>query len=111
MLLRNHSARLVTINHIVGGVTKNIQIKPGKNPAVEVPDELVKKDTFVKALLTEGILRKEVEPYVEDDEDDDAGELASLQAEAIELGMDFKDTWALSTLKGKIAAFKKASAE
>ena len=53
MLLKNNSARLITINGQLNGKGERVEkylIKPGKNPAVEVPDELCKSD-FVKALI------------------------------------------------------------
>ena len=53
MLLKNNSARLITINGHLNGKGERVEkylIKPGKNPAVEVPDELCKSD-FVKALI------------------------------------------------------------
>lgn len=58
MLLKNKSARLITINGQLnekGERTAKYQIKPGKNPSVEVPDELCKSD-FVKALLADEAL-------------------------------------------------------
>ena len=107
MFLRNMSARLVTIN--VPGHDP-IQIKPGENPAVEVPDEALKLD-FVKHLRKERILIQEVPRGVDLDDDgdidEDDEELAQLQAEALSLGMDFKESWAVSTLKRKISEFKR----
>lgn len=53
MLLKNKSARLITVNGPLndkGERTAKYQIKPGKNPSVEVPDDLCKSD-FVKSLL------------------------------------------------------------
>ena len=58
MLLKNNSARLITINGQLnekGERTVKYQIKPGKNPAVEVPDDLCKSD-FVKSLIDSGSL-------------------------------------------------------
>lgn len=58
MLLKNNSARLITVNGSLNEKGERIakyQIKPGKNPAVEVPDELCKSD-FVKALVDNGSL-------------------------------------------------------
>ena len=103
MFLRNMSARLVTIN--VKG-HEPIQIKPGDNPAVEVPDEALKLD-FVKHLRKERILIEEIPRGVDLDDDEDDEELAQLQAEAVGLGMDFKESWAASTLKRKISEFKR----
>ncbi len=53
MLLKNNSARLITVNGPLnerGERSVKYQIKPGKNPAVEVPDELC-KSAFVKSLI------------------------------------------------------------
>ena len=58
MLLKNNSARLITINGKLnerGERTEKYQVLPGKNPAVEVPDELCKSE-FVKALIAAGAL-------------------------------------------------------
>ena len=99
MYLRNMSARLIDIN-VPGG--ESIRIKPGDNPAVEVPAEALKLP-FVKHLISSRTLVEEVPCGV--DEDDE--ELAQLQAEALHLGMDFKESWAASTLKRKISEFKR----
>ena len=50
MLLRNHAARLITINARKDGVTKRYDVLPGDNPATEVPDEYCKSD-FVRNLI------------------------------------------------------------
>jgi len=58
MLLKNKSARLITINGPLnekGERTAKYQIKPGKNPAVEVPNGYCKSD-FVKSLIDSGSL-------------------------------------------------------
>lgn len=58
MLLKNNSARLITVNGQLnekGERSVKYQIKPGKNPAVEVPDELC-KSAFVKSLIDNGSL-------------------------------------------------------
>ena len=58
MLLKNNSARLITVNGPLnekGERSVKYQIKPGKNPAVEVPDELC-KSAFVKSLIDNGSL-------------------------------------------------------
>ena len=57
MFLKNEAARLITINTRDGDTETSYQILPGDNPAVEVPDELVKLD-FVKHLLKSGDLRR-----------------------------------------------------
>jgi hypothetical protein len=71
MLLRNTSARLVTINIVEG---ESIKILPGDNPAVEVSDEVIKSTPFVKHLLKAGVLREELPRYVAPVEDDDKGD-------------------------------------
>lgn len=57
MLLKNQVARLITINGEFenGQRVKAYQIKPGNNPAVEVPNELC-ENAFVKALIADGSL-------------------------------------------------------
>jgi hypothetical protein len=53
MLLKNKSARLITVNGSLndkGERTEKYLIKPGKNPAVEVPDELC-ESAFVQSLI------------------------------------------------------------
>ncbi|QDP56535.1 MAG: hypothetical protein Tp118SUR00d2C21406351_41 [Prokaryotic dsDNA virus sp.] len=52
MLLKNNSARLITVNK---SLDVKYDILPGKNPAVEVPCELCKSD-FVKSLINNGSL-------------------------------------------------------
>ena len=58
MLLKNNSARLITINGQLnekGERSVKYQIKPGKNPSVEVPNDLC-KSAFVKSLIDNGSL-------------------------------------------------------
>lgn len=58
MFLKNTKARLITINGSLDGKgqrTEKFQVKPGNNPAVEVPDKLC-KTAFVQALLADGAL-------------------------------------------------------
>lgn len=57
MLLKNAKARLITINgKFENGVRREAyQIKPGNNPAVEVPDNLC-NSSFVKSLIADGSL-------------------------------------------------------
>lgn len=57
MLLKNNAARLVTINGPMENGKRSVayQIKPGENPAVEVPDELC-KNKFVESLIKDGTL-------------------------------------------------------
>ena len=98
MLLKNKSARLITINGPLnekGERTEKYQIKPGKNPAVEVPAELCKSD-FVKTLLASEALIAVAGSTVETD-DTDSGEslytdfdkaqlVAQCEARGIEVG-------------------------
>lgn len=63
MLLKNKSARLITIN----GGEESFDILPGNNPSVEVPNELCDGD-FAKALIECGDL------VVESDEDASSSE-------------------------------------
>lgn len=62
MLLKNQVARLITINGKFenGQRVKAYQIKPGNNPAVEVPNELC-DNAFVKALIANGSLLAQCE--------------------------------------------------
>ena len=57
MLLKNNGKRLITINGKFenGQRLTAYQIKPGNNPAVEVPDELC-DNSFVKSLIKDGSL-------------------------------------------------------
>lgn len=56
MLLRNHSARLITVNgRNAAGVIESFKVLPGDNPATEVPDAYCKSD-FVKHLIKIGDL-------------------------------------------------------
>ena len=65
MLLKNIAARLITINSKEHGA---LQIKPGDNPAVEVPNATC-DNAFVQALIADGSLRVDCE--------DDANAVAS----------------------------------
>ncbi|PPC95716.1 MAG: hypothetical protein CTY32_08540 [Methylotenera sp.] len=62
MLLKNVSARLITIN----GKNAKYPILPGENPSVEVPDEVAGSD-FVKALVDNGSLKVEKSTKKADD--------------------------------------------
>lgn len=62
MFLKNNQARLITINGKLdkmedGSYVRNVkfQLKPGNNPAVEVPDELC-ESAYVKTLLESGAI-------------------------------------------------------
>lgn len=89
MFLKNISARLVTVN------PGAIQIKPGNNPAVELPDEIA-NSAFVKLLIKEGILIEEKRPATAVDEEvgDGLDEMtkADLFDYAESLGADVKSS-------------------
>lgn len=58
MFLKNNAKRLITVNGKLdskGQRSVKYQLKPGNNPAVEVPDELCKTE-YVKALLASGAI-------------------------------------------------------
>lgn len=71
MLLKNNKARLVTINGAFanGQRVEKYQIKPGNNPAVDVPDKLC-QSKFVQDLIADGTLvvvgESEPEPSIYD---------------------------------------------
>ncbi|MGB5803637.1 MAG: hypothetical protein WBH21_06440 [Vibrio anguillarum] len=115
MLLKNNSARLITINGKLnerGERTEKYQVLPGKNPAVEVPDELCKSE-FVKALIAAGALIPqgftiEHEPVADVDTSDesiyadfDKAQLVA-QCEARDIKVTSRDTAA--TLVAKLEA-------
>jgi hypothetical protein len=95
MLLRNNAKRLITINAPMaeGGYTTFFDIKPGDNPAVEVPDELCKSD-FVKNLLDTGDLIR-MTPAESDDVD-------SLRDEAMLLGIKVDKKWDAARIQSEI---------
>lgn len=99
MLLRNNSSRLITINAPMtdGGYTEFYDIKPGENPAVEVPDEFCKSD-FVKNLLNTGDLTR-MTPA----EQDDVPDLEALSDEAMLLGITVDKKWDAVRLQSEIA--------
>lgn len=114
MLLKNNVPRLITINAEPmknGKRGKAYQIKPGNHPAVDVPDEVCKGNKFVESLIkdksllviTESAEVEETEPT------DDGDERDLLLAEAMDLDLTIKDSWAISTLKRKIAEARKAA--
>jgi hypothetical protein len=78
MLLKNTDRRLITINRPDG---KPIQLLPGDNPAVEVPDELCKSH-FVKTLIKSGALSVQL-PDEDEDEDEDANDLSNKTKEEL----------------------------
>jgi len=95
MLLRNNSKRLITVNAPMteGGYTEFYDIKPGDNPAVEVPDALTKSD-FVKNLLKSRDLTIEVAH-----ESDDAD---ALRDEAMLLGIKVDKKWDADKIRAEI---------
>jgi hypothetical protein len=97
MLLRNNASRLITINAPMteGGYTTYYDIKPGENPAVEVPDELCKSD-FVKALLKSRDLTIESAPTTDSDD------LEALRDEAMLLGIKVDKKWDAAKLQSEI---------
>lgn len=77
MLLKNNSQRLITINVPLfkeDGKTfhkyQGTQIKPGKNPAVEIPDDAC-NNKFVKSLIKTGDLIVVLDEDNDGDIDDD----------------------------------------
>lgn len=96
MLLRNNSKRLITINAPMaeGGYTTFFDIKPGENPAVEVPDELCKSD-FVKNLLDTGDLTRMTPAEASDD-------LGALRDEAMLLGIKVDKKWDAARIQSEI---------
>ena len=87
MLLKNKSARLITVNGSLndkGERTEKYLIKPGKNPAVEVPDELC-GSAFVQSLIDNedliAVAGSPVKPDLKPRGDDDADAVESLYAD------------------------------
>lgn len=98
MLLRNNSARLITINAPMGetGYDKFYDVKPGDNPAVEVPDEYC-DSAFVQNLLkTRDLTVEYVQPVTGDDD------LESLRNEALLLGIDVDKKWKAPRIRAEI---------
>ena len=110
MLLRNNAARLVTINGAfeLGQRTEAYQVKPGDNPAVEVPDELC-ENAFVKALIKDGTLTAltEAKPVIDVEAEPsfydgmNKADLISL-CDSREIETSSRDT--VKTLTGKLEA-------
>lgn len=96
MLLRNNSKRLITINAPMteGGYTTFSDIKPGDNPAVEVPDHLTKSD-FVQHLLKSRDLTVEAAPAADDD-------VGALRDEAMLLGIKVDKKWDAARIQSEI---------
>lgn len=102
MFLKNEAARLITINHLVDGVETSHPVLPGENPAVEVPDEVVKID-FVKALLKNGDLRRVGEDELGAEEDDGGDDIEALREQAGRAGVKVNKTWGKARLLEEIA--------
>jgi hypothetical protein len=94
MLLKNVSARLITIN----GKNAKYPILPGENPSVEVPDEVAGSD-FVKALVDNGSLKVEKEAKTSEKDDAEKADLIA-QLEILEVKVDKK--WGLERLKKEL---------
>lgn len=105
MLLKNKATRLITIN----GAMKNsmrgeaYQIKPGNNPAVEVPDELCEGNKFVEALIKDGSLVVMDKPATVETSDETTSEYddmtkSDLKEYAESLGIDVKSAWSKSEI-------------
>ena len=88
-LLKNTAKCLITINGDLVGTTydQRFQIKPGNNPAVDVPEELCKRP-FVKALIKDGLLMVVQGPVVEDADELDEMTKDELTLEAEMLGIE-----------------------
>jgi hypothetical protein len=95
MFLKNKAARLITIN----ADGKSYQILPGNHPAVDVPDEVCKRD-FVKALLHCGDLVRESAPEVEEADQD--GELEVLRELCAEAGVKVDKRWGVERLREEL---------
>lgn len=111
MHLKNEAARLITINLKDGDKVTQYRILPGENPAVEVPDAVMKLD-FVKALLKNGSLRKvgaEELAGGDDDSDDEGGDdIEALREQAGRAGVKVNKTWGKARLLEEIAKAKQA---
>lgn len=105
MLLKNTAPRLITINAPAVKAengrkmkAKAYQIKPGKNPSVEVPDELC-KNAFVEGLIESGDLQviesTSTETIVDDETTNeyDGMEKPDVKLVAESLGIDVKSSW------------------
>jgi hypothetical protein len=80
-----------------GGYTEYYDIKPGDNPAVNVPDSLCDSD-FVQNLLAIGDLAEEAAPAGAEDGD----ELSTLRDEALLLGIKVVKTWKADRIRAEI---------
>lgn len=106
MLLRNNSKRLITINGTLdtanGRYPKAYQIKPGNNPAVEVPDDLC-ESSFVSGLIASGdliALSQAVAAPTESEHTDELDTMtkADLTALAESMGVEVADRWTKAQL-------------
>ena len=115
MILKNNAKRLITINGglIEGQRTTAFQIRPGNNPAVDVPDELC-DNAFVKALLDDGLLIKVSESAKTIEADSggtsqyDSMNKTDLTAFAEAQGIEVKSAWSKVEI---IAEIEKLEAE
>jgi len=96
MLLRNNAKRLITVNGPMteAGYSEYYDIKPGENPAVDVPDHLCQSD-FVQHLLSTRDLTIEAAPAADDD-------LEALRNEALLLGIDVDKKWKAPRIRAEI---------
>jgi hypothetical protein len=114
MWLKNNKARLITINgKFDNGVrVEKFQVKPGNNPAVEVPDELC-ETAFVKTLIEDGVLSVVAAPAedgndTENDVDQYKGMSRSdLQGLCTAQGIEFKSGDNRGELIAKLTEFDK----
>lgn len=95
MWLRNNSRRLITVNGPMGstGYNEYYDIKPGENPAVNVPDHLCESH-FVQHLIKIRDLSVEAAPAGDD--------LESLRDEAMLLGINVVKTWKADRIRAEI---------
>lgn len=102
MLLKNNAKCLITINGpLVNGMRSvAYDIKPGDNPAVEVPDELCDSD-FVKAMIDNGHLiamSQRAAPAAAKS----SNEVEALQAQCDLLKIQYDKRWGADKLKEAI---------
>ncbi len=101
MLLKNKSARLITVN---GTMVNNMRskvykISPGDNPSVEIPDEVCKGNKFIQGLIKDGSLeRVSAEITVEDGAEREPSQYddmnkADVKTYAETLEIDVKSSW------------------
>lgn len=104
MLLKNNAKRLITVNGPLtdGGYPEHYDIKPGENPAVEVPDALCTSD-FVKNLMRIGELTQVSAPITPTASDD----LEALRDEAMLLGIRVDKKWDAAKLQSEIDKLNK----